>query len=43
MLLEIPAHFGRKQMRRNFSESAFGEGRSGRIWIRKKLEKEWRV
>lgn len=26
MLLEIPAHFGRKQMSRNFSDSAFSQG-----------------
>lgn len=39
MLLEISAHFGRKQMSRNFSDSAFSQGGM----IRKKLEKEWRA
>lgn len=36
MLLEIPAHFGRKQMSRNFSDSAFSQGGT----IRKNLDRE---
>lgn len=36
MLLEIPAHFGRKQMGRNFSDSAFSQGGT----IRKNLDQE---
>lgn len=36
MLLEIPSHFGRKQMGRNFSDSAFNQGGT----TRKNLDQE---
>lgn len=36
MLLEIPSHFGRKQMGRNFSDSAFSQGGT----TRKNLDQE---